>query len=136
VRPLARLRCDGSPRLLVSTYAAVSAAAICVIALIPGLPSYSRGDSVQVTIAVEALLVLFLLRGSVLAWWIGAVLGAVAVLLDGFSVLFGHGELGFEPKALVTALLEVAALIVLTSPALERSLRLLGTAERRSIGSI
>jgi hypothetical protein len=71
-----------------------------------------------------------------LAWWIGAVLGAVAVLLDAFSVLFGHGGLGFEPKALLTALLEVAALVVLTSPALERSLRLLGTAERRSIGSI
>jgi hypothetical protein len=136
VQRLAPMRREGSPRLLVALYAAVSAATIAVIALIPGLPFYSQSASVQVAIAVDALLVLFLLRGSLVAWWIGLTLSAVGVALDAYSMLFGYGTLEFVPKAFLAGLLEGAAFVVLASPALERSLRGLGTAERRSIGSI
>jgi hypothetical protein len=136
VQRLARIRSEGSPQLLVAAYAALSAATIAVIAAVPGVPFYSQGNSVQITIAVDGLLVLFLLRGSLLAWCSAAILGAGGAVLDVFSTLFAHGGLGFEPKASLTALLETAAVVVLTSPALERSLSRSATAERRSIGSI
>jgi hypothetical protein len=136
VQPFAVVRERGSPPLLVGAYATLLAATIAVIALVPGVPFYSQANSVQVTLAVDALVVLFLLRGSLLAWSVGVILGVAGASLDGFSMLFGHGRLGFDPKALLTALLEVAAVVVLTSPALERALGRSATAERRSIGSI
>ena len=136
MQPLAAIRERGSPELLVGAYASLAAATIAVIALVPGVPFYSQANSVQVTLAVDALLVAFMLRGSVVAWTIGVILSATGAGLDGISMLYGHGHLGFEPKALLAAFLEAAALVVLTSPALERSLGRSATAERRSIGSI
>ena len=45
-------------------------------------------------------MVLFLLLGSLVAWWIALIFSFIGVMLNGYSMLFGHGALGFEPKAL------------------------------------
>ncbi len=123
VQKVRQFRAHGSPRLLISIYGALSAAVIALTALAPGVPFFSPSSPVQAAIAIEVLVVLFLLRGSLLAWWIALMFSAVGVMLDGYSMLYGHGALGFEPKALGAGLLEAAAVAVLTSPALECSLR-------------
>ncbi len=118
-----QFRAHASPRLLISIYGGFSAAVIALIALTPGVPSFSPSSPARASIGVEVLLILFLLFGSLLAWWIALVFSAVGVMLNGNSMLFGYGALGFEPKALGVLLLEAAALVVLTSPALECELR-------------
>jgi hypothetical protein len=123
VEKVRHFRAHASARLLIAIYATLSAAVIALTALAPGLPSFSPSSPAQASIFVEVLVVLFLLLGSLLAWWIALIFSFIGVMLNGYSMLFGHGALGFEPKALGVMLLEAAALVVLTSPALECSLR-------------
>ncbi len=123
VENVRQFRVHASPRLLISIYGALSAAVIALTALAPGVPFFSPSSPVQAAIAVVVLVVLFLLCGSLLAWWTALIFSFVGVVLDAFSMLFGHGALGFEPKALGALLLEAAAVAVLTSPTLECSLR-------------
>ena len=118
-----RFRAHASPRLPIAIYATLSAAVIALTALAPGLPSFSSSSPAQAAIFVEVLVVLFLLLGSLVAWWLAVLFSFVGVMLNGYTMLFGHGALGFEPKALGVLLLEAAAVVVLTSPALECSLR-------------
>jgi hypothetical protein len=123
VEKVRHFRAHASPRLLIAIYATLSAAVIALTALAPGLPSFSPSSPAQAAIFVEVLVVLFLLLGSLVAWWIAFTFSVVGVVLNGYSMLYGHGALGFEPKALGAGLLEAAAVVVLTSPALECSLR-------------
>jgi hypothetical protein len=123
VEKVRHFRAHASPRLLIAIYATLSAAVIALTALAPGLPSFSPSTPARASIFVEVLVVLFLLLGSLLAWWIALIFSFVGVMLNGYSMLFGHGALGFEPKALGVLLLEAAAVVVLTSPALEFELR-------------
>jgi hypothetical protein len=111
------------PRLLVSAFGALNGAAIVLIVLAPGVPSFYDTSSAKATALTEALVVAFLLRGSRIAWWFGLFLTAGAVPLCTLSALSdGAGRFRFDPKAMCVALLEAAAVVVLTSPALERSL--------------
>jgi hypothetical protein len=123
VEDVRHFRACASPRLLISIYAGLSAAVIALTALAPGLPSFSPSTPARSAIVIEGLVVLFLLFGSLLAWWIALIFSFVGVMLNGYSMLFGHGALGFESKALGVMLLEAAAVVVLTSPALECALR-------------
>jgi hypothetical protein len=123
VERVRQFRAHAAPRLLISIYGALAAAVIALTALAPGVPFFSPSSPVQTAIAIEVLLVLFLLRGSQLAWWIALMFSGLAVMLDAIAMLYGHGALGFEPKALGALLLEAAAVAVLRSPALECSLR-------------
>jgi hypothetical protein len=123
VESVRQFRAHASPRLLISTYGALSAAVIALTALAPGVPFFAPSSPVQTAIAFEVLVVLFLLRGSLLAWWIALMFSALAVMLDAVATLYGHGALGVEPKALCALLLEAAAVAVLRSQALECSLR-------------
>jgi hypothetical protein len=123
VENVRHFRAQASPRLLIAIYGGLSAAVIALTALAPGVPFFSRSSPVQIAIVVEVLVVLFLLRGSLLAWWIALIFSVVGFVLDTYSMLFGQGALGFEPKALGALLLEAAAVAVLTAPALECSLR-------------
>jgi hypothetical protein len=123
VENVRHFRVHASPRLLIAIYGALSAAVITLTALAPGVPFFSPSSPVQTAIVVEVLVVLFLLRGSLLAWWIALIFSVVGVVVDAYSMSFGHGALGFQPKALGALLLEAAAVAVLTSPALECSLR-------------
>jgi small-conductance mechanosensitive channel len=123
VEKVRHFRAHASPRLLIAIYATLSALVIALTALAPGLPSFSPSTPARASIFVAVLVVLFLLLGSLLAWWIALIFSFVGVMLNGYSMLFGHGALGFESKALGVMLLEAAAVVVLTSPALECALR-------------
>ena len=48
------------------------------------------------------------------------ILSVIGAAVYTYSMLHGHGRLGFDPKGLAAALLEIAAAVTLTSPALER----------------
>jgi len=114
------LRRAGDSRALIAAFGLLNVATLLVTLFAPGDPSYS-GDQWAVQLSVLTLLILFLRRGSRIAWWISLFLTAPAVVIGVWVALFGSGG-SFDVKALAVALLQAVAVSVLTAPALESSL--------------
>ena len=107
---------NGNPLPLVGVYAAGVAVTLAWIALLPGEPTYEGpGRSLQVAVALSALVVFFLARGAYTA--IG--LARFAHLLGGLYAL-GGGLAARNPKLLGLAILQLLLVALLFSPALER----------------
>jgi hypothetical protein len=106
---------SGSPLALVGVYAAGVAATIGWIGLLPGEPRYQGpGRTLEVAVALSALLVLFIARGSYTALGIARfahLLGGLYALVDGF--------LAHDTKLLGLAILQLLLVALLFSPALE-----------------
>jgi hypothetical protein len=116
VRELLAFWRTGNPLALVGVYAAGVTVTIAWIGLLPGEPTYEGpGRSVEVAVALSALLVFFLARGAYTA--LG--LARFAHLLGGLYAL-GGGIAGRNPKLLGLAILQLLLVALLFSPALER----------------
>ena len=111
------LRRTGNARALILAFGLLNVATTVLVLVAAGNPSY-LGRGWLASLVVLALLVLFLDRGSRVAWWIALLLTAPCVVIYGWVAFFGS----FDPKALAVALLQAAAVWVLTAPALEASL--------------
>jgi hypothetical protein len=107
---------SGNALALVGLYAAGVAASIAWIGLLPGEPTYEGpGRSIEVAVALSALVVFFLARGAYTA--LG--LARFGHLLGGLYALLG-GVAARNPKLLGLALLQALLVALLFSPALER----------------
>jgi hypothetical protein len=120
LRWLLELRRTGDPHALILAFGLLTAATIVLTVFAPGDPSYDRRGWGP-ALLVFALLVLFLERGSRIAWWVALFMTAPCVFIYAWVAFFGSGG-SFGPKALAAALLQAAAVWVLTAPALEASL--------------
>lgn len=101
---------------LVGVYATGVAVTIGWVGLLPGEPTYdAQGRSLEVAVALSALVVFFLARGAYTA--LG--LARFAHLLGGLYALFG-GIAARNPKLLGLAILQALLVALLFSPALER----------------
>jgi hypothetical protein len=116
VRELIAFWRGGNPLALVALYAVGAAVTIGWIGVLPGEPTYEGpGRSLEVAIALSALVVFFLARGAYTA--LG--LARFAHLLGGLYAL-GGGIAGRNPKLLGLAILQLVLVAILFSPALER----------------
>jgi hypothetical protein len=107
--------------VLVAAWAGLFTAMFALIVAAPGLPEFGSEER-SGWVLTSPLIVFFLWRGSRIAWWIALLLTAPTVPLYANAMLNGHGYLGFDPKGLAAVLLGAAAVVALTSPALEASL--------------
>jgi hypothetical protein len=106
----------GNPLALVGVYAAGVAVSIAWIGLLPGEPTYEGpGRSVEVAVALSALVVFFLARGAYTA--LG--LARFGHLLGGLYALVGGAAMQ-NAKLLGLALLQALLVSLLFSPALDR----------------
>jgi hypothetical protein len=116
VRELIGFWRNGNPLVLVGVYALGVVVTIGWIGLLPGEPTYEGpGRSLEVAVALSALVVFFLARGAYTA--LG--LARFAHLLGGLYALVG-GVAMREPKLLGLAILQLLLVALLFSPALER----------------
>jgi hypothetical protein len=107
---------SGNPLALVGLYGAGAAVTIAWIGLLPGEPRYQGpGRSLEVAVALSALLVFFIARGSYTALGIAR----FAHLLGGLYAL-GDGLASQDTKLLGLAILQLLLVGLLFSPALER----------------
>jgi hypothetical protein len=117
--PVTRLRdfrMYGHPLLLIAVWSTLQAASIVWVALLPGDPSNSSEGmgSVGQAIFWTGALVLFLVLGSRIAWWLAIFFNTVAAFL---GVAFGVFEFGVKPWGV--ALFQAAALWLLWSGNIE-----------------
>jgi hypothetical protein len=116
VRELVGFWRSGNPLALVGVYAGGVALTLAWIAVLPGEPTYEGpGRSLEVAVALSALLVFFLARGAYTA--LG--LARFAHLLGGLYAV-GGGLAARDPKLLGLAVLQLLLVALLFSPALER----------------
>jgi hypothetical protein len=107
---------SGNALALVGLYGAGVAVTIAWIGLLPGEPSYGGpGRSAEVAVALSALLVFFIARGSYTALGIARfahLLGGLYALVDGLA--------SRDSKLVGLAILQFLLVALLFSPALER----------------
>jgi hypothetical protein len=107
---------SGNPLALVGVYAAGVALSITWVGVLPGEPTYEGpGRSVEVAVAISALVVFYLARGAYTALGLarfGHLLGSLYGLVGGAAMR--------NPKLLGLAVLQALLVALLFSPALER----------------
>jgi hypothetical protein len=107
---------SGNPLALVGLYAVGVAVSIAWVGVLPGEPTYEGpGRSVEVAVALSALVVFYLARGAYTA--LG--LARFGHLLGGLYALVGGAAMR-NPKLLGLAVLQALLVALLFSPALDR----------------
>lgn len=125
MRALVEFRNDAHPLKLIAIWSLLEAATIALVATLPGDPFYAESGmgSLGQAVVVTAVLMLFVLVGSRIGWYVAIFSDTVALALPIVVLL-----MGFQLKPIIVAVFSAAALWLIWSGSIERHV----TADSRS----